>query len=127
MSQYNQTLVRVLPPLVTAISVLSLGGGLYSIANPEAFNDVLGIPVTKSNFPFVAFIGARNLSSGLSALVLLYTGQKKAAGTLFMCGVATALVDGWVSYTYGGWSGKTIGHIGMGAVVGLAGAGLVWI
>lgn len=63
-------------------------------AQSQAFSNTLGILVSASISPappFVSFIGARNLGSVITVLALPYTGQRKAVGILFMCGVATAI------------------------------------
>lgn len=72
-------------PLASLVGLSGVGGGIYCLTDPIAFSDTLGIPVTSTSspaLPFVSFVGARNLSSGLTMLMLLYTGQRKAAGVL---------------------------------------------
>ena len=56
-------------------------------------------------------------------LALLATGQRKAVGVLFVCGVVTSLVDGWVVWNAGD-GGKALGHVVLGAGVGLGGWGM---
>ena len=129
-------LTRILPPLSTAIGLVGLGGGIYGLVNPAGFSGSLGIPIrsrTSAGLPFVRFAGARNLGSGITVLALLWTGQPKAVGTLFMCGVVTSLVDAWVCVTERKEGkegkegrGKAWGHAVLGVGVGLLGWGL-WV
>jgi hypothetical protein len=73
------------------MGVLALSGGIYGITNPKAFASTLGIPITSPHspaLPFVSFVAARNLGSGVTMLVLIATGQRKAVGTVLICGVA---------------------------------------
>ena len=107
---------------------MALSGGIYSLVNPQAFSDTLGIPVstpTSPALPFVSFTGARNLSSGLTVLALLYTGQRKAVGTLLMCGVAASMTDAWICFRHAA-EGKAVGHAVMGVAIGVLGAGMYW-
>ena len=111
------------------MGILALGGGIYSIVNPQAFSATLGIPIstpTSPALPFVSFAGARNIGSGLTVLALLYTGQRKAVGTLLMCGVVTTMTDAWICSRYDAAEGKALGHAIMGVAVGLLGAGMWW-
>jgi len=112
------------------MGILALSGGIYSLLDPQAFSETLGISITSSispAIPFVSFVGARNLGSGLTVLTLLYTGQRKAVGTIFMCGVAVALTDAWICWQYNKAEGKAVGHAVMGVAAGLLGAGMYWI
>jgi hypothetical protein len=43
-----------------------------------------------------------------------------------MCGVVVCVADGWVCSQFGG-EGKAVGHVGMGVVSGVLGAGLFGI
>ena len=122
-------LQRVLSPLSSMIGILALGGGIYSIVNPQAFSATLGIPITMSTspaIPFVSFAGARQISSGLTILALLYTGQKKAVGTLLMCGVAATMTDAWICFQHDAVDGKAVEHAVMGVAIGLLGVGMFW-
>ena len=77
------------------------------------FSDTLGIPIRSPSspaLPFVSFAGARDLSSGIAVLTLLYTGQRKAVGVIFMSGVVTSMVDAWICRTYESKRGKATGH-----------------
>jgi hypothetical protein len=105
MSGYNFRLQRILTPVSSLVGVLAVGGGVYSLVDPISFADTLGIPITSPSspaLPFVSFAGARNFGSGITMLALLYTGQRKAVGTLLMCGVAVAMMDAWICFKY--WS-----------------------
>jgi Domain of unknown function (DUF4267) len=129
MSTSDYRLQRVLPPLSSVIGILALGGGVYGIINPQACSNTLGIRVptpTSPALPFVSFAGARNISSGLTVLALLYTGQRKAVGTLLMCGVAAAMTDAWICFQHDAVEGKAVGHAVMGVAMGLLGAGMYW-
>ena len=104
--------------------------GVYSIVDPQAGSEALGVPVTTSTspaLPIVSFVGARNLGSGITTLTLLYLGQRKALGVAFMCGVTVAFTDAWICYRYNAAEGKAVGHAVMGAAVGLLGAGMYCI
>lgn len=125
MSTSPYRLQRVLPPLSCLIGILALGGGVQSIVNPQAFGETIGVPVPTPVSPFVSFTGARNLWSGLSILMLLYTGQRKAVGTILMCGVVTGMTDAWICFQNNA-EGKTVGHAAMGVFLGLLGAGMYW-
>jgi hypothetical protein len=84
MSTYQYHLNRILSPLSSVIGLLALGGGIQSLLSPQAFGTTLGIPILSSTspaLPFVSFVGARNLGSGITVLALPYTGQRKAVGT----------------------------------------------
>jgi hypothetical protein len=112
------------------MGILAISTGIYSIADPQAASQTLGIPVTSSispAIPFVSFAGARNLGSGVTTLMLLYLGQRKALGTAFMCGVTVALTDAWICFKYNATEGKAVGHAVMGVATGLLGAGMYWI
>lgn len=125
----NIRLQQILTPVSSLVGVLALGGGVYSLVDPTSFASTLGIHITSPSspaLPFVSFAGARNLGSGITMLALLYTGQRKAAGTLLMCGVATAMADAWICVKYGATEGKAVGHAVMGIVIGLVGGGLNW-
>jgi len=129
MATWHSHLNRILPPLSSIIGLLAVGGGIQSLLDPLAFSTTLGVPLsTTSNtseaLPFISFIGARNLSSGITVLALLYTGQRKAVGTLFMCGIVTAMLDAWICAKYGGTEGKAVGHAVMGMAFGAVGAGI---
>ncbi|KAE9371760.1 hypothetical protein N431DRAFT_545911 [Stipitochalara longipes BDJ] len=132
-STWNSYLNRILPPLSSIIGLLAIGGGIQSLLNPLAFSSTLGIPLsttsssTSESIPFISLIGARNLSSGLTVLPLLYVEQRKAVGILFMCGVVTAVLDAWICAKYGGSEGKAVGHAVMGLAFGAVGAGMVWL
>ena len=130
MSAYSYHLQRILPPLSSLMGILALSGGIYSIVDPRAFSATLGIPVsasTSSALPFVSFAGARNLSTGITTLTMLYLGQKKAVGVSLMCGVVTCMMDAWICSRYEAAEGKAMGHAVMGVVVGLLGAGMWWV
>ncbi|CAF9939358.1 hypothetical protein IMSHALPRED_001311 [Imshaugia aleurites] len=129
MSTSPYQLQRILPPLSSMIGILGLSGGIYSIVNPQAFGATLGIPIstpTSPALPFASFAGARQISSGLTILTLLYTGQRKAVGTLLICGVAAIMTDAWICFQHDGVEGKAVGHALMGVAVGLLGAGMCW-
>lgn len=129
MSTSSYRLQRILPPLSSAMSILALGNGIYSIVNPQAASETIGIPVstrTSPALPWVSFVAARNITSGLTTLALLYTGQRKALGTIFMCGVVTAMMDAWICFQHNATEGKALGHAVMGVIAGLLGAGLYW-
>lgn len=129
MATWQFQLNRILPPLSSMIGLLAVGGGIRSILDPQAFSENLGIPISTSTspaLPFVSFVGARNLSSGLTVLTLLYTGQRKAVGTLFMCGVVTALFDARICTQNGAAQGKAVGNAVMGVGFGLVGVGMYW-
>ena len=131
MSAYSYHLQRVLPPLSSVMGILALGGGIYSIVDPQAFGASLGIPVSTSAsssvLPFVSFVGARNLGSGTTILTLLYLGQRKAVGVSLMCGVVTCMTDAWICSRYKAAEGKALGHAVMGVLAGLLGAGMWWV
>ena len=117
----------ILPPLTSLMALLSLSGGFYGLSNPLAFSSTLGITVTDASspaLPFVSFIGARNLASGIANLVLLSTGHYRAVGIGMMCGVVTCWADAWVCSQYGAEEGKAVGHAVMGVLAGALGAGL---
>lgn len=129
MSSFPSLIQRGLPFFSAGMGVLALSGGIYSIVTPQAFGDTLGIPISTSTspaIPFVSFVGARNFSSGLGVLALLYTGQRKAVGILFMCGVVTAMMDAWICFQHNATEGKAVGHAVMGVAAGLLGAGMYW-
>jgi hypothetical protein len=111
------------------MGVLAVSGGLYGITNPVAIASTLGIPITSPNspsLPFVSFSAARNLGSGLTVLVLIATGQRKAVGTVLICGVVVAMADAWICAKFGASEGKAAGHAGMGVVAGVLGGGIYW-
>ena len=111
------------------MGVLALSGGIYGITNPKAFASTLGIPITSPHspaLPFVSFVAARNLGSGVTMLVLIATGQRKAVGTMLTCGVAVAIADAWICAKFGASEGKAAGHAGMGLVAGVLGGGIYW-
>lgn len=60
-------------------------------------------------------------------LAFLYMGQRKAVGTLFLCGVVTALADAWICFQHDDFQGKTVRHAVDGGVLGLLGVGMYWI
>ncbi len=111
------------------MGILALSGGIYGLLNPLAFSSTLGIPISTSSspsLPLVSFVAARNLGSGVTVLTLLYLGQRKVVGTLFKCGVVTALADAWICFQFDGMQGKAVGHAVMGVLVGLLGVGMYW-
>ena len=129
MSTYSYHLQRILPPLSSLMGIVALSGGIYGVVNPQGSSAALGIPVSSTTspaLPFVSFAGARNISTGITILTLLYMGQKKVLGTLLLCGVPTCLIDAWICARYGAVEGKALGHAVMGVVVGLLGAGMWW-
>lgn len=102
---------------------------MYSIVNPQAFSATLGIPIatpTSPALPFVSFAGARNMSSGLTVLALLYTGQRKAVGTLLMCLPLAAMMNAWICFQHDRFEGKAVGHAITGVAFGVLGAGMCW-
>jgi hypothetical protein len=130
MSTYSYHINRILPPLTSAIGLLALSGGIYGIISPQAYGTTLGIaisPSAPSSLSLVSFIGARNISFGLTILTLLYRGQKKAVGTLLICGVSTALIDAWLCFQHDGLEGKAVGHAVMGTICGSLGVGMYWV
>jgi Domain of unknown function (DUF4267) len=130
MSSYSSHLHRILPPLTSVIGILALGHGIYGLINPQEVGTRLGIPVSKSSssaLSLVSFIGARNIATGLTVLALLYTGQKKAVGTLLMCLVSTAAIDAWICFQVDRLKGKAVGHATMGFILGSLGAGMYWV
>ena len=54
-------------------------------------------------------------------LAFLYMGQRKPVGTLFLCGVVTALADACICFQYDGFQGKAVRHAVIGGVLGLLG------
>lgn len=127
MSSYSTHLHRILPPLTSVIGILALGHGIYGLINPQEVGTGLGISLSTSSssaFSLVMFIGARNISTGLTLLALLYTGQKKAAGTLLMCLVSTAAIDAWICFQVDKLEGKALGHAAMGVILGSLGMGM---
>ena len=127
MSTYSYHLHRILPPLTSIIGILALSSGIYGVIKPHALGDTLGIPIstsTSSLLSSLSFIAARNVSTGLTVLTLLYTGQKKAVGTFLLCCVATALIDAWICFQYDGLKGKAVGHAFMGVICGSLGVGI---
>ena len=72
-------------------------------------------------------MAARNLGSGITTLTLLVTGQTKAVGVLFMCGVAAPISDSWICVKYGAIEGKAAGHAIMGLIAGALGGGMYWM
>lgn len=129
MSTTSFQLQRVLPPLSSLMGLLALSGGIYGVVNPQAWSGTLGIPVstpTSPALPFLQFVAARNISTGLTVLTLLYKGERKTVGTLFLCGVVTALTDAWICFKYNAPGGKAAQHAAMAVVVGLLGAGMYW-
>jgi hypothetical protein len=128
-SQIGLQVQRSLPFISAGMGILALSGGIYSIVNPQAFSDAHGIPVPTSTppaIPFVSFVGARNIGTGLTILTLLYTGQRKAVGTALICGVVVALTDAWICSRHNATEGKVAGHAVMGVAAGLLGAGMYW-
>ena len=122
-------LQQALTPLSSLIGVLGLGGGVYGLTNPMAFSETLGIRVTSPTspaLPFVAFVAARNLGSGLTVLALTATGQRKAVGTIFILGVSVAMADAWICAKFGAIEGKATAHALMGVVIGVLGCALYW-
>jgi hypothetical protein len=115
--------------LASLVGLLGVGGGIYCLTDPIAFSDTLGIPVTSTSspaLPFVSFVGARNLSSGLAMITLLYTGQRKAAGVLLMSGVVAAMADASICATYKAKEGKAAVHAVMGVFMGALGGSFYW-
>ncbi|KAH8660846.1 hypothetical protein BGZ60DRAFT_414154 [Tricladium varicosporioides] len=127
----TSTLRQSLLPLTSLIGLLGLSGGLYGLADPQAFSTTIGVPIQATNspaLPFISFVAARNLSSGITLLTLCASGYRKAAGIFLMCGTITAFADAWVCGKYGERKGrgKAWGHAIMGGVLGGLGWGL-WI
>ncbi len=124
-----QYLDRAAPPFATVPNLLGVGGGIYSLINPVAFSDALGIPFTSPSspaVPFVSFEGGRNLTSGITIFTLLYNGQRKALGLVLMSGVVTSMVDAWICTRYGSKEGKAVGHVVVGILIGITGGALYW-
>ncbi len=120
---------QVLTALPSLMGVLALGGGVYGLANPMAFSETLGIPITSPTspaLPFVAFAAARNLGSGMTILALTATAQRQAVSTLLICGFPTAVADAWICAKFGATEGKATAHAIMGAVIGILGCALRW-
>ena len=123
---------RASPPIAGGLGLLALSGGIYSLFNPVAFADGLGIPLSSPSpssspaVPYVKFTGARNIGSGISLLALLYGGHRKAAGVALMAGSVTALADAWVCVEGQAKEGKAVGHAVMGVLAVAVGAGLYW-
>ena len=129
MTTIQPSLARYLLPAASLFGVLALGGGVYGLANPAAWSETLGIPVTSTSspaIPFLSFIAARNLASGITLLTYGALGQRKAAGIHLMVGMSASLADAWICNQYGGVEGKAVGHAVMGVLVGTLGAGLSW-
>jgi hypothetical protein len=127
MSTFLPRLQRILPLLSSAIGILARSSGIYGIICQQAFSDILGIPVTTSSaLAFVSFAAVRNVSSGLTVLALLYTGNTQAVATLLICGLATSLTDAWICFQHNRIEGKGVGHAVMGTFVGLLGLGMYW-
>jgi hypothetical protein len=59
-------------------------------------------------------------------LGLIATGQRKAVGTVLICGVLVAMVDAWICAKFGATEGKAAGHAVMGIVTGILGGGMYW-
>lgn len=117
-------------PLAVALSLLAVGGGLMGLTVPERLARSLGPPIpatvrTTDLAPFVAFIGARNLSSGLTTLTLLYLGYRQAAGVTLLIGSLTAVADCWICWRSQAEQSKTVGHGFMAVVIGVLG-GLIY-
>ncbi|KUJ17120.1 uncharacterized protein LY89DRAFT_685072 [Mollisia scopiformis] len=119
--------------LTTASSlmgIVAVSGGIYGMANPLGFSSTLGIPITSSTspaLPFVSFAAARNLGSGVTMLALLATGQRKAVGTVLLCGTVVAWGDAWVCNSSGGSGDKTVGHAVAGVIAAALGWGMNWV
>ncbi|KAL8722004.1 MAG: hypothetical protein Q9225_001440 [Loekoesia sp. 1 TL-2023] len=127
MSLADARLQPILTGLSSLICLLGLGGGIQSLVSPESFAEqTMGLPTNSAALPFISFAGARNLSSGLTMLTLLYTGQRKAVGTLLMCGVVAGMTDAWISAKYNAAKGKAVGHAVMASVLGALGGALYW-
>ena len=88
---------RLNTPLASLVGLLAVGGGIYGLIDPMAFSP------SSPALPFVSFAGARNVSSGITLLTLLYTGQRKAVGVFLMSGVVAAMAYAWIC---GACSGK---------------------
>jgi Domain of unknown function (DUF4267) len=126
-------LTQHLLPLCSLIGVLGLWGGIYGLTNPLAFSETFGVPLASNSasanspaLPFVSFAAARNLGGGITMLALCASGNRKGAAIVLMSGVVTALADSWICSSFGGESGKAVGHAVMGLVLGGLGAGLYW-
>ena len=118
----------ILPPLTTLMALLGISTGIYGLTSPLSYSTALGISITDPSspaLPFISFIGARNLASGIGGLALLSTGHRRAAGLTMMCGVVTCWADAWVCAQYGPEEGKAVGHAVMGVLAGALGAGVV--
>ena len=129
------SLPEYLLPLSSLFGLLGLSGGVYGLTNPDAFSATLGIPLDGSNsvasanspsLPFVSFVAARNLGSGITLLALCASGNRKGVGILLMSGVVTAMADSWICSSFGGQGGKAVGHAVTGSIMGALGAGLYW-
>jgi hypothetical protein len=59
-------------------------------------------------------------------LALIATGQRKAVGTVLMCGVLVAMADAWICSKFGASGGEAAGHASMGIVAGILGGGMYW-
>jgi hypothetical protein len=129
MATSNPQVQLALTTASSLMGVLAVSGGIYGITNPMAFASTLGIPITSPNspaLPFVSFAAARNLGSGVTMLALIATGQRKAVGTVLMCGVVVAMADAWICAKFGASEGKAAGHAGMGIIAGVLGGGMYW-
>ena len=127
MSLINLRVQQILPPLASVIGLLGVGGGIYGLRDPQAASEMLGIRISTPDspaIPFMSFVGARNLGSGITIFALLYTGQKKAIGMSLMCGVSVAMADAWICSQNRAIEGKAVSHAVMGVALGLLGVGL---
>jgi hypothetical protein len=131
MSSYSSHLHRILPPLTSIFGIVALSHGIYGLINPQEVGTKLGIPISSTSsssaLSLVSFIGARNIATGLTVLALLYTGQKQAVGTLFMCLVSTAAIDAFICFQTDRLEGKAVHHATMGVILGSLGVGMYWV
>ena len=126
-----------MPPLIRTIlssfafilGVLAFSGGAYSFYDPIAWSASLGIQIqslSSPTIPFAQLVGARNIASGLTIFVLLYTRQRRALGLTLMVGTVVSLVDAWIIANNGGLEGKAMGHAGLGLAIWAMGAVFYW-
>ncbi|KAF2148985.1 hypothetical protein K461DRAFT_324424 [Myriangium duriaei CBS 260.36] len=121
---------RVLTILSYSMGALATVGGGYGLLNPVAFGEGFGgagLRITSAESPAVPFAratAARNFGSGLGILSLLYLGERRAVGTLFMTGTFTALLDAWICWRHVTDGGKAVGHAVMGVLAAALGYSL---
>ena len=103
-------------PLSSLLGLVGLGSGIYGLTNPLAFSSTLGVPLASNNanaaLPFVSFVAARNLGSGITLLTLCALGSRKGVGIVLMAGVVTAFADAWICSKFGG-SGKSVSEFSL--------------